>query len=157
MSTKKRVLFVCIGNACRSQMAHGFARIHGADVMEIDSAGLAPASGIPQETRNVMDEKSISLETHFPKSIEEFNLLEFDYVINMSGVELMGFDHVQILTWPIDDPYGPDIERHRAARDRIEELIQLLILDLQNGRTPAQPDPPAASAKRSGLWRKLFR
>ena len=48
------MLFVCIGNACRSQMAEGFARSYGADVMEAHSAGLAPAVSVPSLTRQVM-------------------------------------------------------------------------------------------------------
>ena len=65
--SKKRVLFVCVGNACRSQMAEGFARTYGSDVMIPASAGLAPASGVASATIRAMDEKNIDLRDHFFK------------------------------------------------------------------------------------------
>jgi len=57
----KRVLFVCIGNACRSQMAEGFARAYGADVMIPASAGLAPAMNVARDTKTAMAEKDIDI------------------------------------------------------------------------------------------------
>ena len=62
------MLFVCIGNACRSQMAEGFARAYGGDVMEAASAGLSPAVAVPPDTIRAMDEKNIDIRGQFPKS-----------------------------------------------------------------------------------------
>ena len=64
---KKRVLFVCIGNACRSQMAEAFARAYGSDVLSAHSAGLAPAGAVPPLTRQVLNERNIPVEGQYPK------------------------------------------------------------------------------------------
>src|SRR5207247_11062919 len=66
---KKRVLFVCIGNSCRSQMAEGFARAYGSDGMVARSAGLSPATVIAPLTRQVLAETNIRIEDNFPKGI----------------------------------------------------------------------------------------
>ena len=59
----KRVLFLCIGNSCRSQMAEGFANRYGQDVMKVASAGFAPASIVQPLTRKVMEDKNINIST----------------------------------------------------------------------------------------------
>src|SRR5213078_2561729 len=100
---KKRVLFVCIGNSCRSQMAEGFARAYGSDVMLPASAGIAPALMVAADTRRAMKEKNISLDDHFPKSVEQLAKARFGLIVNMSGVELpesLG----AIRTWKVRDP-----------------------------------------------------
>lgn len=139
---KRRVLFLCIGNACRSQMAEAFARAYGTDILEISSAGLSPAYAIPTETHKVMEEKGISLDGQFPKAIEELEPRSYEFLANLSGVALSGLDPVVVLDWPVRDPYGPDLELHREARDRIEALVQQLILDLRQGRQPLTAPPP---------------
>src|SRR5579871_2557108 len=63
--SKKRVLFVCIGNSCRSQMAEGFARAYGSDIMDSQSAGLSPATVIAPLTRQVLGEKNVKIDDHF--------------------------------------------------------------------------------------------
>ena len=68
-AAKKRVLFVCIGNACRSQMAEGFARTYGDDVLIAASAGVAPAVKIPSDTIRAMEEKNIDIRDQFPKAL----------------------------------------------------------------------------------------
>ena len=82
---KQRVLFVCIGNACRSQMAEAFAHTYGADVIVPASAGLAPASAVHPVTARAMLEKNIDLKDHFPKALRNMSRAQFDLVINMSG------------------------------------------------------------------------
>ena len=59
--TPKRVLFLCIGNSCRSPMAEGFAKCYGSDVMQAESAGLAPAGIVQPLTKKVMEEKNINI------------------------------------------------------------------------------------------------
>jgi arsenate reductase len=87
-SSKTRVLFICIGNSCRSQMAEGFARTYGADVMIAASAGLAPAFMVAQDTVRAMDEKNIDLRDQFPKSLKQLGRAQFDLFVNMSGYDL---------------------------------------------------------------------
>ncbi len=85
---RRRVLFVCIGNSCRSQMAEGFAKHYGADVMETSSAGLAPATLVAPLTRQAMlEHKHIDLSPHWPKSVFEVTG-PFDIIVNLSGEPL---------------------------------------------------------------------
>lgn len=135
-------------------MAAAFARAHGADVLEIESAGLSPAVAIPKETRQVMEEKGLSLDGQFPKYLGDVDPAGFEYAANLSGVPLRGLPVKHVLEWRVKDPYGPDLEAHRAARDRIESLVRQLILDLRAGREPEEPGP--VEGKRSILGR-LFR
>ena len=76
---------MCIGNACRSQMAEGFARAYGADVDDPASAGLAPAMHVARDTKTAMAEKDIDIRDHFPKAIRHLGRAQFDLVVNMSG------------------------------------------------------------------------
>src|SRR3984893_14915760 len=96
---RPRVLFVCIGNSCRSQMAEGFARAYGADVMVAASAGIAPAMVVAADTRRAMREKNILLEDHFPKSVHQLGKARFDLIINMSGVELPEWITTPVRVW----------------------------------------------------------
>src|SRR5438093_2582970 len=85
---KKRVLFVCIGNSCRSQMAEAFARAYGSDVLVPASAGLSPAMMVAPHTARAMADKNIEMAAHFPKGLRHVARAEFDLVINMSGADL---------------------------------------------------------------------
>jgi Protein-tyrosine-phosphatase len=125
----QRVLFVCLGNACRSQMAEGFARAYGKDVMTPESAGLAPAMVVPEETRQTMAEKNIDISAQFPKPVNLFPPGHFDAVVNISGYPIPGYS--QALDWKVNDPIGGSAAVHRAARDQIEQLVMKLILDLR--------------------------
>jgi len=68
-AAKKRVLFVCVGNSCRSQMAEAFARLYGNDVIIAASAGISPAYSVAPDTMRAMREKNLDLRDHFPKSL----------------------------------------------------------------------------------------
>ena len=125
----ERVLFVCLGNACRSQMAEGFARTYGKDVMAPESAGLAPAMAVPLETQATMAEKNIDISTHCPKPVSLFPPGHFDLVVNMSGYPIAGLPAA--MEWKVRDPIGGTAEQYRATRDHIEQLVMKLILDLR--------------------------
>ena len=125
----QRVLFVCLGNACRSQMAEGFARAYGKDVMMPESAGLAPALAVPVETRQTMDEKNIDISSQFPKPVSVFPRGHFDRIVNMSGYPMPGFP--MATEWKVHDPIGGTPEQYRVVRDQIEHLVMKLILDLR--------------------------
>jgi arsenate reductase (thioredoxin) len=127
----KRLLFVCIGNACRSQMAEGFARTYGSDVMIPASAGLAPASAVAPDTIRAMDEKNIDLRDHFPKSLRQLGRADFDLVINMSGVFLPKEFKGRIVDWEVADPVFMEYAEHCEVRDTIEELVMNLVLELR--------------------------
>jgi arsenate reductase len=136
----RRVLFVCLGNACRSQMAEGFARAYGTGVMEPASAGLWPAMMVPRETHETMAEKNVDTSTHFPKPLGIFPQNQFDIVVNISGYPIPG--HPQAREWKVEDPIGGTPDEYRATRDHIEQLVMKLILELrqseQDGRRQDQ-------------------
>ena len=133
---QQRVLFVCLGNACRSQMAEGFARAYGKDVMIAESAGLAPAMTVPAETREAMAEKNIDISAQFPKPIEILQPSRFDLILNMSGYPLPGCPGA--IEWKVRDPIGGTPEQYRAARDQIERLVMNLILELRRNHKTAK-------------------
>ena len=127
---KKRVLFVCIGNSCRSQMAEAFARAYGSDVMLAQSAGLSPSMIIQPLTRQVLEERNLSVDDQFPKDMEIARREPFDLVVNMSGfpVEVPGARAVE---WAVPDPIGREEAVYRTVAAQIEGLVMQLILELR--------------------------
>lgn len=134
------VLFVCIGNSCRSQMAEGFARKYGSDVLRASSAGLAPASIIQPLTVKVMDQKNIDIRDQFPKSLAELEMNSFDAILNMSGMGLPMPVRAEVRRWPVVDPMGQSEAVYVQVRDQIEALVMQMIMDvrrkLTNGESP---------------------
>jgi arsenate reductase len=133
-----RVLFVCLGNACRSQMAEAFARAYGSDVMVPASAGVSPAMYIPHDTLRAMQEKNLDLRDHFPKSLRHVSRLRFDLVVNMSGTPLPSGTGARIVSWDIPDPVTLNYEEHCKVRDLIERRVMNLILELRAPREPGR-------------------
>jgi arsenate reductase len=130
---KKRVLFVCIGNACRSQMAEAFARAYGSDMLIVQSAGLAPATSLPPLTRQTLSEKNIASEGQFPKAVESFTMEKFDVVINLSGERLPpALSAARVVEWNVRDPIGESEDVYRAVAAQIEGLVMRLILELRH-------------------------
>ena len=135
MSTpRRRVLFICIGNACRSQMAEAFARTYGKDVIEPSSSGLAPGFEIPAVTREVMHEKGIEMTGQFPKPAHPDQLQAADLVINLSGAPLA--PSPKLREWVVQDPMGYNDDMHRRVRDQVEGLVLGLVMELRR-ETPA--------------------
>ena len=139
---KTRVLFVCIGNAVRSQMAEGFARTYGNDVLEAYSAGVAPASALAALTKKVMLERGIDLARHFPKSIYEAPGSPWDVVVNMSGAPLPR--HILAAPareWKVRDPISEPAPAFVETAALIESLVMGLILELRSpARRALKPD-----------------
>lgn len=127
---KKRVLFVCIGNSCRSQMAEAFAKAYGADIMEAESAGVNAATFIAPLTRQTLAERNLSIEESFPKNIDQLRSQSFDLVVNMSGmpVQLAG---ARLLEWTVPDPIGQTESYYQTVAAQIEGLVMRLILELR--------------------------
>jgi arsenate reductase len=131
-----RVLFVCIGNCCRSQMAEGFARAYGEGVCEVDSAGLMPAAGIVPQVREVMAEKQIDLGDQFPKPLDWIRPGTFDLVVNMSGQPLDQTLGAPVRDWAVEDPIGRNGKVYRRVRDQIESLVKALLDELREASAP---------------------
>ncbi|MCC7175532.1 MAG: arsenate reductase ArsC [Bryobacterales bacterium] len=127
----KRVLFVCIGNSCRSQMAEAFARHLGAGIWEVESAGLMPAGIIAPPVREVMAEKRIDLGDQFPKPLTWMRRQAFDLVVNMAGCPLPWEWPCPVLKWTVDDPIGQSGKVYRRVRDEIEGLVRGLLDEIR--------------------------
>lgn len=134
----KKVLFVCIGNSCRSQMAEAFARAYGSDVVIPASAGLMPAGSIAPDTLRAMDEKGLNLRDHFPKSIAHLGRAEFDLAVNMSGFDLPNGVGARVVDWEVPDPVSLEYDEHCEVRDLLERRVMELILKLR----AEQKQPP---------------
>jgi len=118
-----RVLFVCVGNTCRSQMAEGWARHLG---IEAASAGTHSGSTIAVNAVAVMAEKGIDISEQIPSQIDDFDYLDFDKVFSMGcGVKCPNIPLDG--DWQLDDPVGQSIDAYRKTRDEIETQVQALI------------------------------
>lgn len=133
-----RVVFVCIGNSCRSPMAEAFARQLGRGVVEASSAGLYPAAIIQPETLQVLAERGIdpglAAELGPPRSVLLLNPAGIGLIVNMSGVPLgpllNGFTG-RAIEWQVQDPIGQSIQVYRSARDQIEKKVAELLEQLR--------------------------
>lgn len=129
-----RVLFVCFGNAIRSQMAEHFAHTYGADVLVARSAGVAPAVSVAAFTRKVMLEKNIDIGDAYPKAIGDHGGEPFDLVVNMSGIPLPPEIGAPVREWAVRDPMGSKEEVYRDTAELIERKVMDLILELRGLR-----------------------
>jgi arsenate reductase len=131
-------------------MAEGFARRYGADVMEVGSAGLSPASIVQLLTKKVMAEKGIDIEEHFPKDLGNVGVLGYDLLINMSGVKLPGRVPIEVREWKVIDPIGQSEEFYREVRDQIEDQVMRLILELRRDARIEVGEQPVGRFTRLG-------
>jgi arsenate reductase len=129
---KKRVLFVCIGNSCRSQMAEGFARAYGGDILIAQSAGMSPASIVQPLTKQVLAARNVRIDDQFPKGLEILSREQFDVIINMSGEKLPVAPGVLVRDWPVRDPIGQSEQLYKTVAEQIEGLVMRLILELRS-------------------------
>ena len=124
----KRLLFVCVENANRSQMAQAFARIHGGDDVEAFSAGLAPSGRINPRAIQAMREVGYDLESHASKSLDELPEVEFDAVVTLGcGDACPDLRARRREDWEIPDPRDLPPEEFRAVRDLIEAKVRALL------------------------------
>lgn len=131
---RKRILFVCLGNICRSPMGEALARKYGSDVIVADSAGLTPAVVTTHLTRLVLRERNVDLGDHLPKSLDEVDLTRCDLIVNMSGVKLPSTIRIPVEEWLVKDPYGALEPAFRMACDDIESRVMRLILRARTGK-----------------------
>jgi len=126
MSRPFRVLFVCVGNSCRSQMAEAYARHRHPDIIEPASAGLSPAAEVQPLTRECMAEHGVRVNDQFAKSLDQVDWRRMDLLVNISGHSVLSrlpdFQGLN-LVWDVTDPIGRPIETYRKVRDRIEKLV----------------------------------
>ena len=118
-----RVLFVCVGNSCRSQIAEGWAKHLGIDAC---SAGTHPANSIATNAVIVMSEIGIDISGRNPKSIDEFDEDDFELIISMGcGVQCPNLPITA--DWELKDPVGGTLQTYRLTRDIIKSKIRRLV------------------------------
>ena len=125
-------------------MAEGFARAYGQEVLDADSAGLAPALAVAPLTHEVMMEKNIDLSDHYPKRFEHVEGV-VDLIVNMSGYELPPRAGAQVEVWDVRDPIGESDDVFRQVRDEIERQVRQLIEKLRSRKPVASEAASAAS------------
>ena len=129
---KKKILFVCVENTRRSQMAEGFAKAFGQGKVEVYSAGSRPSSQIDPLVIDVMKEKGIDLSLKRPKGLNDLPLIEMDYLVTMGCEETCpAIPAKKIVEWEIPDPKGRSIEFFREVRDMIEDKINALFEEIE--------------------------
>jgi len=132
------VLFVCVENACRSQMAEGFARALAGFPLRVASGGTRPARMVDPNAVAVMKEVGIDIAERAPKSVGLAEVGEYDYVVTMGcgadGICPAGFIGTSV-DWGIPDPRGKGISEFRRVRDlirdRVEELLERIVKEEQ--------------------------
>lgn len=126
---KKKILFVCIENSNRSQMAQAFATIHGGPQIEAYSAGSKPSGKVNPKAIASMKELGYDLSAHSSKSLEEVKVhAPFDAVVTMGcGDACPWMPAKQFIDWQISDPREMNEIEFRKVRDLIEEKVKDLL------------------------------
>lgn len=126
------VLFVCVHNAGRSQMAAGYLRSMGGDAVEVLSAGSAPGDAVNPAAVAVMAEEGIDISEAIPALLTTEAVRESDVVITMGcGDACPVFPGKRYEDWVLDDPAGQGIEAVRRIRDEIRGRVVTLLAELE--------------------------
>lgn len=131
MSIVKRVLFVCVENSNRSQMAEAFARILGGESIEAYSAGSKPSGKVNPKAVEAMRELEYDLSVHGSKSLDELPDIEFDFVATMGCGDACPMVRArQRADWSIPDPKDLPPDEFRVVRDLIRDKVQISLDEL---------------------------
>jgi len=126
----KRILFVCVENAGRSQMAEAFAKEYGKDNFLVSSAGNKPADKVNPVVVEVMKERGIDISNNTPKEITAKMVMDADLIVTM-GCNAQGICPGPFfkpkIDWALEDPKGKSIEKVKEIRDEIENRVKQLI------------------------------
>jgi protein-tyrosine-phosphatase len=124
----KRVVFVCVENSNRSQMAEAFARIHGGERIEAHSAGSRPSGRVNPKAVEAMQELDYDLTAHRSKSLQDLAGVEFDVAVTMGcGDECPFIKAKRRVDWNIPDPKAMPPEQFRQVRNLIETKVEELL------------------------------
>ena len=141
----KRVLFVCIGNSCRSQMAEGFARVSGRGRVAAYSAGSRPSGRVDPRAATLMKERGIDLAAQRSKGLDDLPPgVTWDAVVTMGCGDACPNLAARIrLDWDVEDPKTMSDDAFRSARDRIETSVLELIERVAPGEGNPDEGVPA--------------
>ena len=138
-AAQKKVLFVCMGNCVRSQMAEAIARHVASDIIIAESAGLNPLGFIDKTVCAVLTQRKISYEGQYSKGLHSHKLGKPDLVINMSGVSGQKyFAQHEFEDWAIRDPFGEDVSSHEEVFSDILRRIEDLACRLRSPELPGE-------------------
>lgn len=130
------VLFVCVHNAGRSQMAAALLHHHARGRVRVRSAGSAPADRVNPAVLEVMAELGLDLSREFPKPLTDDAVHASDVVITMGcGDACPIFPGKRYLDWQLDDPAGQGVDAARAIRDEIDQRVRALLAELLPAHT----------------------
>lgn len=135
---KTRVLFVCIGNMCRSPMAEGFARALAGDILEIYSAGTNPSGRISEDAIEIMRERKIDISRLASKGLADVPLADMDIVISMAPLPAgrmvpRGF-RGRAVDWRVEDPVNKSLTVFRRVRDELLVRVTDLVDQIRRER-----------------------
>ena len=129
----KRLLFLCVGNAVRSQMAEGFARALGGKAVEARSGGSAPAGFVAPKAIQVMRERGVDISAQTSKGIDWAFMETADVVVSTCHEAQEACPvafRADTRPWNLPDPMGQGLEAYREVRDAVEERVRALLEDL---------------------------
>lgn len=147
---RKRVLFVCWGNSCRSPMAEAIARRDAADVIEASSAGLAPLDFVAGMTKKILTANGYSADGLESKPVRHAAIEAADIIINISGRsrELAFEDASKVEDWDVEDPYGSDEALYQTICEDIQRRVAELADCLRKSqRAASRPRADASIGK----------
>jgi protein-tyrosine-phosphatase len=125
------VMFVCVHNAGRSQMAQGFLQHLAGDRVEVRSSGTMPADQVNPSAVEAMSELGIDISLAKPKVLTDEDVKASDYVITMGcGDACPFYPGKKYLDWKLDDPAGKGVEAVRPIRDQIKKLVEQLVAEI---------------------------
>jgi protein-tyrosine-phosphatase len=131
MKTRPAVLFVCVHNAGRSQMAAGYLQHLAGDRVDVLSAGSQPADRVNAAAVAVMAEEGIDIATKQPRLLADSDVRAADVVVTMGcGDECPYFPGKRYEDWVLDDPAGLGLDAVRPIRDQIKQRVEVLIAEL---------------------------
>ena len=127
------MLFVCVHNAGRSQMAAGYLKHLAGDRVEVRSAGTDPGEKVNPAAVEAMAEEGIDISVNFPKKLTDEAVKDSDYVITMGcGDTCPFFPGKTYLDWPLDDPAGQGVDAVRPIRDAVRAKVEALIAEIDS-------------------------
>lgn len=148
MSDTPTILFVCVHNAGRSQMAAGFARALGGDRVRVLSGGSEPAGGLNPVAVAAMAEEGIDITTSVPQLLATEDVRASDVVVTMGcGDACPVFPGKRYEDWALTDPAGKDIDAVRPIRDEVRARVQALLAELLPDAHPVPDAQPAADGE----------
>lgn len=134
---RTKVLFVCLGNSCRSPMAESIASHIASDILEVSSAGLVPLGKVQSLTIATLERNGYPAGELRSKPLRYGDVEDSDMVVNMSGQPggVVFYDTSKVEDWAVEDPYGADAETYQKIFEEIEGRVVDLVARVRKTAT----------------------